>query len=393
MKVATGLDRLADNSKELVAGRSVALLAHPASVDQRLRPARDVLVEAGAKIVALLGPEHGIGGAAQDMEGVGDGPRDTGPRLFSLYGDTFESLRPTPDMLEGADLVVADLQDVGSRYYTYVWTVALTLETCAEVGIELLVLDRPNPLNGATVEGPGIEEGFNSFVGHHDLATRHGMTLGEILRLYAVDRGLEAHLEILAMEGWCRGSWFDETGLPWVFPSPNMPTLDTAIVYPGGCLLEGTTLSEGRGTTRPFEVFGAPWVDGDRLAASLRREELPGCGFRPLQFKPTFQKYAGHLCSGVQIHVFDRNRYHSLQTGVAILRALWSQAGEERERFWRTLPYEFIDDRPAIDLLAGGEWLRDGIESMVPLEELCRSWIASRAAFEARRAEAVIYRP
>jgi uncharacterized protein YbbC (DUF1343 family) len=387
--VRTGLDRVGDDARHLVAGRRVALLAHPASVDAKLRPARAVLEAASARIEVLLGPEHGLGGEAQDMEQVGPEPgAPRGPRSFSLYGETEASLRPTAEMLDGADLVVIDLQDVGARYYTFAWTALFCLETCASMGLPALVLDRPNPLGGLAVEGPGVSDRFRSFVGLHDVPARHGLTLGELLTLAARERGLDVEMTVVAMSGWRRGLWFDRTGVPWVMPSPNMPGLDTALVYPGMCLIEGTDASEGRGTTRPFEIVGAPWVDGEALAARLGDEALPGCAFRPLRFKPMFHKHAGRTCGGVQVHVTDRDRFRSLRTGVGLVRALWQLGGAARELRWRTEPYEFVADRPAIDLLAGGAWLREGIEAGASLEELCRAWPREEDAF-CRRREAV----
>lgn len=390
MTMITGLDRLADDGSGLVRGRRIALLAHPASVDRRLRHAREVLCEAGAELTALLGPEHGLGGEAQDMECVeAPAARSEGrsPRVCSLYGDTEASLRPTEEMLAGVDLVVVDLQDIGTRYYTFAWTAALCLEGCAELGLPVLVLDRPNPLGGELIEGPGIEPGFHSFVGLHDLPVRHGLTLGEVLRLFVRERGLDVELTVLEMKGYGR-EWFDRTGLPWVLPSPNMPTLDTALVYPGMCLIEGTNLSEGRGTTRPFEIVGAPWIDGEALARDLAAEDLPGCAFRPLCFKPMFHKHADRICGGVQVHVTDREAFRPLRAGVALLRVVWRRW--ERRR-WRTEPYEFVSDRPAIDLLAGGAWLRRGIEAGEGLDELCGPWAEAEAAFTERRRTIFLY--
>jgi uncharacterized protein YbbC (DUF1343 family) len=389
--VRTGLDRVGDDARHLVAGRRLALLAHPASVDAAFRPARAVLEAAGATIEVLLGPEHGLSGEAQDMEQVGTERRAKGPRIYSLYGATEASLRPTAEMLDGVDLLVIDLQDVGSRYYTFVWTALLCLETCASLGLPALVLDRPNPIGGLAVEGPAIDVGFGSFVGLHDVPTRHGLTVGELLTLALRERGLAAGLDVVAMSGWRRGLRFDETGLPWVMPSPNMPSLDTALVYPGLCLIEGTDASEGRGTTRPFEIIGAPWVDGEALAASLGQEALPGCAFRPLRFKPMFHKHAGRVCGGVQVHVTDRDRFRPLRAGVAIIRALWQLGGAGGGLRWRTEPYEFVADRPAIDLLAGGTWLREGVEAGAALDDLCGAWPREEDAFRHRREASLLY--
>jgi len=363
MAVRTGLDRIAATDPEAIGevrGRRIGLVAHPASVDARLRHARDVLVEAGAEIAVLFGPEHGFGGEAQDMIGVA-GARDTvtGAPIRSLYGDSPADLCPQAEDLEGLDAVVVDLQDVGSRYYTFVWTAALVLRAAASRGVRTVILDRPNPLGGEIVEGAPQRDGYRSFVGLYEVSPRHGMTIGEIARMVREREGLEEDaLGVVAMRGWVRATTWEGTGLPWVFPSPNMPTPDTARVYPGGCLLEGTTLSEGRGHTRPFEVWGAPFVDGSALA---REVTLEGAVLRPLTFRPTFQKHAGEVCGGVQVHVTDPERFRA---HAAYLRMIAAVARADPARFrWRTETYEFVElaDRPAIDLLTGGPEYRQAV--------------------------------
>jgi len=395
--VRTGLDRLAGGDGPDLRGRPVALLCHPASVDARLRHVRELMTgPIGARLVSLLGPEHGLDAAAQDMETVAQatGPKEHVP-TYSLYGDSFASLSPSPAMLHDAQWLVIDLQDVGARYYTYVWTAVLAAEVALAAGCKVLLLDRPNPLGGLAqwVEGGAIEAGQESFVGLHDVAVRHGMTLGELARMAIVERARAPHagLELLVCAGWRRGMMFPATGLPWVLPSPNMPTFETAQVYPGQCLLEGTNLSEGRGTTRPFEVFGAPWLDGDALAAALRAapEATPGLGLRPLTFKPMFQKFAGQRCGGVQLHVLRPDAIRSLQTSWALLGAAW-RLGQGSMR-WRTEAYEFVADRPALDLLAGGAWLRDAIEGQASLKDMLAAQEPGRQAFLRRRAEFLIY--
>jgi uncharacterized protein YbbC (DUF1343 family) len=388
--VRTGLDRLLSERLSLLRGRRVGLLANPTSLDRELRHAADLLVAAGVELVALFGPEHGVRGEAQDMVGV-ETSRD--PRLgipvHSLYGASPETLTPSTASLSGIDLLCVDLQDIGSRYYTYVWTMTLALEACARAGVPVLVLDRPNPLGGETVEGPGIARGYESFVGLHDVPVRHGLTIGELARLCASERGLAVELEVIELEGWRREQCFDQTGLPWVLPSPNMPTLETAFVYPGGCLLEGTNLSEGRGTTRPFEILGAPWIEAATLCAALEEEDLPGVRFRPLAFRPSFQKHAGEVCGGLQLHLVDRARFRSLRTGVALLHAtfrLWPELTG-----WRREAYEFVRDRPAIDLLAGGDWLRAGVEAGARLQDLARGWEAEERAWRERRQPWLLY--
>lgn len=389
--VRTGLDRLAAGEGPDLRGRPVALLCHPASVTASLEHASAVLPRVGARVVSLLGPEHGIDAAAQDMEVVATAAAAT--PTYSLYGATFDSLSPTPAMFHGAEWLVIDLQDIGSRYYTYVWTAVLAAEVALRAGVRVVILDRPNPIGGlaAQVEGGAIAPGEESFVGLHDVAVRHGMTLGELARMAILERARAPHagLEVLACAGWRRGMLFFETGLPWVLPSPNMPTLATALVYPGQCLLEGTNLSEGRGTTRPFEIFGAPWLDGQALAAALAAEDCPGLGLRPLGFKPMFQKFGGRPCGGLQLHVRDPRAVRSLRTTWALLRATW-RLGQGAMR-WRTEPYEFVADRPALDLLAGGPWLRAAIEAQAEVAEIAASQEPARAAFVARRRGFLLY--
>lgn len=397
-QVKTGLDRLRDGDYPLAPGQRVGLLCHAASVDQELRHAAGLVTQlcdqAGARLVRLFGPEHGVRGDAQDMVGVGDEPKKDpllGLIVVSLYGAELSSLRPRPEHLEDLDLLIIDLQDVGSRYYTYVWTLVLCMEVCAGMPNPpgILVLDRPNPLGGSRVEGPGIEAGFQSFVGLHDVPTRHGLTMGELAQLCRAERGLDLELDVLAMEGWRRRDLFDHAGLPWVLPSPNMPSLETALVYPGGCLVEGTNLSEGRGTTRPFELTGAPYIQGHTLARALEAEGLPGVRFRSVGFTPTFQKHAGRLCGGIQHHLTDRDPFCSLRTGVALLRA--ARRGWPESFQWRKEAYEFVTEIPAIDLLAGGTWLREGVDGGADLEELCAPWREQEDAFIERRRPFLLY--
>jgi uncharacterized protein YbbC (DUF1343 family) len=356
------LEVLIDRERGSLEGSGVALLAHAASVTSRIEYAWDALhLLPGIQIKALFSPEHGLMGTHQDQEGV-EGRQDAwleGVPVHSLYGKEPESLRPTAEMLQGVDVLLVDLQDVGSRYYTYVYTLSHCMEACAQAGVEVWVLDRPNPLGGTMLEGNLVAEKFRSFVGRYPLPVRHAMTIGELALMMNEAFGIDCPLRVVPMEGWERGMWFDQTGLPWILPSPNMPTLATATVYPGGCLLEGTNLSEGRGTTRPFEIVGATWVDPALFARALNGLGLPGVRFRPLCFRPTFHKYAGETCGGVEIHVIDREEFLPFLTGVRLIHCaarLWPEAFD-----WRRDPYEFERDRPAIDLLAGGSWLRERV--------------------------------
>lgn len=391
IRVQTGLETLVNDCPEKIRNARIGVVCHPASVDAELRHALDLLQAAGARIVAIFGPEHGARGEAQDMEGVEDMPLDPrlGAPVHSLYGATFDSLTPRREQLEGLDALVIDLQDVGARYYTFVWTMTLCMEAAGKAGVRVLVCDRPNPLDGLTTEGNLIKPGFESFVGLHPLPNRHGLTPGEIARYVQRYRGIQCELDVLPMRGWRREMVFEDTGLPWVYPSPNMPTVDTALVYPGMCLVEATELSEGRGTCRPFEVAGAPGIDPEALAAELSRRNLPGCRFRPLYFRPRFQKHAGNTCGGVQIHVTDRWCFDSYSTGVAFLQSVKCVA---REAFaWRAKPYEFVADIPAIDLLAGDNQLRLVLETDSDLAELAAEWAQERAGFEEMRREAFLY--
>jgi uncharacterized protein YbbC (DUF1343 family) len=360
----------------------------PTTVDPRLRNAIDVLHNSeSVRLSVLFGPEHGLRSTAQDLVEVGDAvDRGTGLRVVSLYGPTRV---PTKEMLEGLDALVFDIQDVGSRYYTYVWTMAHAMQACARDGIALIVLDRPNPIGGVHVEGNLIDPGYLSFVGLYPFPNRHGMTVGEIARMVNEEHRIGCELIVVPCSGWRRSQWFDETGLPWVMPSPNMPTLDTATVYPGACLIEGTNLSEGRGTTRPFEIVGAPWIDGEELAKELSNEDLPGVIFRPLSFQPTFQKYQGMVCEGVQQHIVDRELYRPVRTGYALLRAVRRLCPEEL--CWRPPPYEYEYKRPAIDILAGNGRIREWIDEDRPLREIEDSWQAELEGFLKRRERYLLY--
>lgn len=367
-KVLTGLDRIAlgdVDALRAVRGRA-GLVAHPASVDARLRHTRWVLKQAGVDLAILFGPEHGYGGEAQDMIGVDDARDPEGLPIRSLYGATEEALSPRAEDLEGLDVLIVDLQDVGSRYYTYVWTAALALKAAARRGVRTVILDRPNPIGGAHVEGAPQRPGHRSFVGLYDVSVRHGMTIGELATMVcALEKIDPSLLTVVELRGWSRAMCFDETGLPWVLPSPNMPTLDTALVYPGGCVIEGTALSEGRGLTRPFEVWGAPGLDGRALAD---RVHLDGAIVRPCTFQPTFHKHARRIAGGVQVHVIDRDRF---QPYAAYLRLIAEARALLGDRFaWRHDPYEFVKEIPAIDLLTGGPEYRDAVDRGASLDEV-----------------------
>jgi uncharacterized protein YbbC (DUF1343 family) len=386
-RVATGLERIASGEPAVLAklrGRRLGLCAHPASVDTRLRHARQVLEEQGLTLVALFGPEHGYGGEAQDMIAIGDAPEDL--PVYSLYGANLADLQPTAAQLQGLDAIVIDLQDVGARYYTFVWTAVLILRAAAARGIETIVLDRPNPLGGAIVEGGPQRVGYRSFVGLCDVAVRHGMTIGELCQMVALSEGLTEHLHVVTLRGWQRQMQFAQTGLPWVLPSPNMPTIETAQVYPGGCLLEATQLSEGRGTTKPFEIWGAPYLPAGELARSVRGA---GAHLRALSFSPTFHKHAGQRCFGVQVHVTDPEALRSYELYLRLIAA--AQHLSQGAFAWRTAAYEYVSDRLAIDLLTGGSEFR----SLVDAGQSLDTWLAADAAaaqsFAAARSAWLLY--
>jgi uncharacterized protein YbbC (DUF1343 family) len=329
-----------------------------------------------------------VRGDAQDMIEVGEAhDARTGLPVFSLYGHDTASLTPTPAMLDRIDVMVYDVQDVGSRYYTFVWTMVLAMRACAAAGKSFIVLDRPNPIGGALVEGGDIRPGYESFVGLVSCPNRHGLTAGEIATWRAAEEKLDLDLHVVPMDGWRRDLSFADTGLPWVMPSPNMPTVETALVYPGMCLVEGSELSEGRGTTRPFELAGAAGLDGYALAELLA--PLPGARFRPAVFTPTFQKLARQACGGVQIHGTDARAFRPYLTGVAFLHAARRLLGDAFQ--WRTRAYEFVDTIPAIDLLTGSSEVRTMIDGGAALDEIAATWSAAEQAFAAARAPWLLY--
>ena len=383
--LATGLDVLLaedERAREILRGKRIGLLANAASVTSALVPAPRALLGADYDVRVLFGPEHGFRGAAQDMEAVAPGEPSRLP-VVSLYGSTFEELSPRPEDLEGLDVVVSDLPDVGSRYYTFVWTTSLMMKACAARGIPVVLLDRPNPLGGEIVEGNLPEAKLLSFVGLYPVPVRHGMTPGELARFVNTEHGLGCDLTVVPMKSGGRlasRAGIAEAGA-WVLPSPNMPTSNTARVYPGGCLVEGTNLSEGRGTTRPFELVGAPWLDADEAADAANALGLRGVVFRPHVFRPTFQKHAGKTCGGVQAHVTDRDAFRPFEAYLRLLKVFYDL---DPDRFrWRTEMYEYRDDVPAIDLLTGTATYRRLVSEGASLD----SWISGFRADEARFAE------
>jgi len=386
--VETGLDQLQDHALSArLKDKRVSALVHHGSVSKNLRHAVPIIRAIdGVEIPCLFGPEHGIWSTHQDMETVPDAKDPYfGVPVHSLYGDSVDSLEPPEGSLDGIDIVVADLLDIGTRYYTYAASIVGMARSCAKEGIPLLVLDRPNPINGLQVEGGILDSNFRSFVGAIDVPHRHGLTMGEIVELAVENANIDVELLCIPAQGWSREMMANQTDLPWVPPSPNMPTFEAAVIYPGMCLLEGTTLSEGRGTTTPFELFGAPGIEPFELAEHLNSKNLPGLAFRPHIFRPMFGKHAGALCGGAQIVVKDPHRVHALNLGAIILHTV---ARHFPESFgWRSEAYEFVDDIPAIDLLAGDPEFREIIDSNNSLEPLLERWSREAAEFISNRQE------
>jgi uncharacterized protein YbbC (DUF1343 family) len=396
MNVRPGLEVLIDDEPHRLHGRRVGLVTNQSAVTRNLHHAVKLLhAGRGWSLAALFGPEHGIWGEAQDMAHV-DHSIDplTGLRVYSLYGKSEEDLKPKREALRGLDVLVIDLQDIGSRYYTFIYTMALCMREAASLGLQVLVLDRPNPIDGVHIEGNIREDRYSSFVGMFPLPVRHGMTAGELAhwfaRYYKEVHKLECNLSVVPMKGWQRWMWWGDTGLPWVIPSPNMPTVYTATVYPGMCLVEGTNLSEGRGTTHPFEIFGAPWLESFKLADRLNTLDLPGVRFRPHYFVPTFQKHAGKVCGGVELHVTNRAVFEPYRTGLWCLKVARDMNPDEFK--WRTETYEFVSDRLAIDLLAGSTRYRELVESGGNIDEWMREWEEPLREFARVREQFLLYR-
>jgi uncharacterized protein YbbC (DUF1343 family) len=384
--VRIGTDRLLDSGR--LRGQRVGVVCNPASTDHDFRHVVDRLTKAdGVTLAAIFGPQHGFRSDVQDNMIETPHLQDPSRRvpIYSLYSETRE---PTADMLRGLDVLIIDLQDIGARIYTYIYTMANCLRAAGRHGVPVIVCDRPNPIGG-DVEGETLVRGYESFVGLFPIPMRHGMTIGELARYFNQAFELGASVEVVAMEGWTREMYADATGLPWVLPSPNIPTLDTAIVYPGTVLFEGVLISEGRGTTRPFELIGAPWIDAERFADRMNAHELPGVHFRPAVFEPTFQKYAKQTCGGCQIHVTDRGSFHPVITGAALIREF--RRARPDKFAWRQPPYEYEHTKLPIDILAGSDKLRTQVEAEVAISEIAASWRADEQAFSRARQPFLLY--
>jgi uncharacterized protein YbbC (DUF1343 family) len=386
--VTLGIDRLLTSERTLIAGARVGLLCNPASVDATFVHTADRLKnDPDVTLAALFGPQHGFRSDLQDNMIETPHGRDCRRNvpIYSLYSETRE---PTTEMLRGLDLLVIDLQDVGTRVYTFIYTMANCMRAAARHGLPVVVCDRPNPI-GDRIEGARLQDPWTSFVGQFPIPMRHGLTIGELARLFNEDYGIGAKLAVVGLEGWRRDAYLDETGLPWIIPSPNLPTLDSATVYPGAVLFEGTLLSEGRGTTKPFELIGAPWIDGERLADAMNARHLPGVHFRAAFFEPTFQKHAKRSCGGCQIHVLDRRTFEPLRTAVELIAAFHAA---NPDRFaWRDPPYEYEHDKEPIDILYGTDQLRRTIDDGGDLRALIDRWRQDEEDFAAQRKPYLLY--
>lgn len=389
--VKSGLEVLIQTGAKPLVGKRTGIICHQASVDRELNHLTDLLSSIPAvNVTYLFAPEHGLHGTAQDQVPTADEDRpDSDFQVHSLYGQTYADLSPKREVLKELDILVCDLQDVGSRYYTFNWTMALAMKACADAGIEFKVLDRPNPIGGISIEGNVLDPGFASFVGLYPIPVRHGLTTGELALLLNQEFKIECELEVVQMRGWHRDMWFDETDLPGVMPSPNMPALETAIVYAGTCLIEATNVSEGRGTTRPFELIGAPFIDSQALSTTMNRLELPGVRFRAARFEPTFNKWKHQPCGGIQIHVLDRNAFKPYLTGITLLKTIRDLYPEDFR--WRKPPYEFEHEKLPIDILCGTDVIRKRIETGNSLAEIESEWQKDLASFRELREHYLLY--
>ena len=387
--IKLGVERLLTEKIDLLRGARVGLVCNQASVDHGLRHVADLLHQhPDIKLTTLFGPQHGIRGDVQDnmIETAHAADRKTGLPIYSLYSETRE---PTEEMLRDVDIIVVDLQGVGCRIYTFVYTMANCMRAAKKFGKKVIACDRPNPIGGIQVAGNLLDPAFTSFVGQFPIPTRSGMTDVELGRLFNAEFGIDCDFEAVPMSGWSRELWYDDTDGPWVLPSPNIPTVDTAGVFPGTVHLEGTQMSEGRGTTRPFELVGAPYINAEDFAAALSSLGLPGVYFRSCVFVPTFQKHGGQACGGVQIHVLDRQTFEPVITGIAIVKTAFDMY---REHFrWKDPPYEYEYDRSPFDLIAGTSAVREAIERGDSLEQIESSWRRPLKEFMAIREKFLLY--
>jgi len=386
--VRTGCDILAGENFSELKGKKIALLCNQASTDSRLNHTAELMIRAGIELVSILGPQHGIFAETQANMIEWDGYMHPWLHIpvHPLYG---EEMHVRTEQLHGAETVVIDLQDIGARPYTYIWTSLIAVEDCSKMGLETVLLDRPNPIGGIEVEGSLLKEGFESFVGLSSIAMRHGLTMGECLKMSVDLKNIKTNLKIVKMEGWKREMSYNDTELPWVQPSPNIPTPETALVYPGMVLLEGTNISEGRGTTKPFEIVGAPWIEPERFSRELSRACIEGAIFRPLHFIPTWDKYRGEVCGGIQIHVTDREKFKPIRCGAAVIftaKKLYPDSFR-----WAEPPYEYEQNIPPIDIISGSDELRAAVDGGEDMESLFLKWENDEETFKKERKSFLLY--
>jgi uncharacterized protein YbbC (DUF1343 family) len=388
-KISLGIEELLSQRVDLLRGARVGLICNQASVDHQLRHAADLCrAQESFQLTTLYGPQHGIRGEVQDnmVETPHTFDAATGLPIYSLYSETRE---PTEAMLRDVDVLVFDMLDVGCRIYTFIYTLANCMRAAQKYGKRVVVCDRPNPIGGEQVAGNVLEPEYASFVGQFPIPTRHGMTVCELAQMFRARWGIDCDLELVLMDGWTRELWFDETDAPWVLPSPNIPTLESATVFPGTVHLEGTQLSEGRGTTRPFELIGAPYIDPAKYARELNSYQFAGVHFRASSFQPTFQKHAGQSCGGVQIHVTERREFEPVAVGVAAVKVARDLYPDEF--LWKEPPYEYVYDQNPFDVIAGTGSLRESLERGDSLEAIERSWQERRSTFMDERDKYLLY--
>ncbi len=387
--VKLGLEKVLDDHSRLLKNIRVGLICNQASVNHSFQHSADLFyVNSEINLVALFGPQHGIRGDVQDnmIETSHTVDKLTGLPIYSLYSETRQ---PTEEMLSGLDALVFDLQDVGCRVYTFIYTMANAMKACAAFGKKMFVLDRPNPIGGLAVEGNTLERGHESFVGQYPIPMRHGLTAGEIAQLFNREFGINCELEIVTMDNWNREDFYDETDAPWVMPSPNIPTVDTTTVFPATVYFEGTEVSEGRGTTRPFEIVGAPYIDADEYVQALAALQLPGVIFRPINFLPTFQKHAEQTCGGVFSHVTDRINFEPVFTGLAMVKTIFDMYPADFK--WKIGEYEYAFNRNPFDVIAGTTKIREMFERKVELSEIKLFWQSDVNEFNLMREKYLLY--
>lgn len=387
--IKIGIEQLAANPPVWLKGKRLGLLCNQASTDRNFCHSRDIIDSLmPGQLTCIFSPQHGFFADKQDNMIESDHIEDRTTRLpiFSLYG---EARKPDKLMFDHLDVLLVDLQDVGTRVYTFIYTMAYCLEAAANFGKKVVILDRPNPIGGELVEGNLVEDDYRSFVGLYPIPMRHGLTMGELAMFFNDHFGINADLEVIAMSGWQRGMYYDDTGLPWLFPSPNMPTLETALVYPGQVIWEGTGVSEGRGTCLPFELFGAPYLEHEQLLSSLAPSDLAGCVLRPVAFEPTSNKYCGILCNGFQLQVTSRQDFRPYRTSLALLRSILNLY--DAQFTYKEPPYEYEYEKLPLDMILGSRALREALAAGESVADLEEGWQEELAGFDSLRRNFFLY--